>query len=407
MTCAAAVALTPDVMTPSFLDEHARSVLSFYFPACIDPAGGFHQYFRPDGEPERSNRQRHLVGSARLTISFAVGARHFGEPGLLEAARHGVDFLRSAHFNPATGGYAWILDNGQVRDGDNQAYGIAFVLMAHARAAQAGVQAARPLVAETFDFLERHFWEDGASLYAETRSADLQRLAPYRGQNANMHCCEALIAAFEATGERRYLDRATRIAHQLTVTLAQRTQGRIWEHYDAHWQQDFNYNKGDPNNKLRPWGYQPGHFTEWAKLLLQIHHHAPDAWLPARAKDLFDQAMAMGFDAQHGGLYYGVAPDGSICSSGKYSWVQAETIAAAAALAATLGDGMYWCVYRQLWSYVLTHMVDEHFKYWHRNLTRENEVYVDPVAMGRTDYHSFCACVDVSELLRRHPEAAA
>jgi mannose/cellobiose epimerase-like protein (N-acyl-D-glucosamine 2-epimerase family) len=396
----------PSVATPEFLDAHAREVLSFYHPACIDPRGGFHQYFLPDGQPDRANRQRHLVSSARLTLNFAVAARHFGDATLLDAARHGVAFLRSDHHNARTGGYAWIIDDGRVVDGDNQAYGIAFVLMAYARAFQAGVAEAGPLVAETFHFMEQCFWQERHALYADTRSADLMHLDGYRGQNANMHACEALIAAFEATGERRYLDRAHRIAHQLTVTLAWRTGGRIWEHYDADWHQDFSYNQHDPDNKLRPWGYQPGHFAEWAKLLLFVHQHDPQPWLLDRARSLFDEAMATGFDELHGGLYYSVAPDGTPCSTGKYSWVQAETIAAAAFLASALGNGHYWCVYHQLWAYVQDHMVHGQLKYWHRNLTRDNQPSVDVVALGRTDYHAIGACIDVSALLRRRRAAA-
>lgn len=391
----------PDVLSWRFLDDHARSVLSFYYPACIDTdTGGYHQYFKPDGQPDRDDRQRHLVASARLTINFAVASRHYDNADFLAAARHGVAFLRAAHLNPDTGGYAWILNDGAVIDGTNQAYGIAFVLMAYARAFEAGITEARTYIDDAFEFLEQHFWQEPHSLYAETLSADLQVLSAYRGQNANMHCCEAMIAAFEATGERRYLDRATRIARAITVVLASRTDGLIWEHHDQNWNQDFEYNKGDPTNKLRPWGYQPGHFTEWAKLLLMINRHAPQAWLASRARELFDRAMAIGYDAQYGGLYYSVAPDGKVCGHGKYSWVQAETIAAAAYLAVTLSDGLYWCIYRELWSYVLDHMVDTRLKCWHRNLTRTNIVYTDAVAMGRTDYHSICACIDVSNLLR-------
>jgi mannose/cellobiose epimerase-like protein (N-acyl-D-glucosamine 2-epimerase family) len=393
-----------DVLSGAFLDEHARSILSFYYPACIDhEGGGYHQYFKPDGRPDRDNKQRHLVSSTRLTINFAVAARHYGNADFLAAARHGVDFIRAAHRNPETGAYAWIIDKGAVVDGTNQAYGIAFVLMAYARAFQAGMSEARSYIDEAFEFLERHFWDEPHSLYAETLSANLQELSNYRGQNANMHCCEAMIAAFEATGERRYLERASRIARALTVTLAAKTDGRIWEHYDAHWNQDFEYNRDDPTNKLRPWGYQPGHFTEWAKLLLMINSHAPQDWLVARAQGLFDRAMKMGYDAQYDGLYYSVAPDGVVCGEGKYSWVQAETMAAAAFLAVVLQDGLYWCIYRQLWSYVLAHMVDTQLKCWHRNLTRANVVYTDAVAMGRTDYHSICACIDVSNLLRSSP----
>jgi len=308
----------PDVLTTGFLDEHARSVLSFYFPACLDnESGGYHQYFGPDGEPDRANKQRHLVSSTRLTINFATAARHYRDESYLAAARHGVAFLREGHRNPVTGGYAWMIDQGAVIDGDNQCYGIAFVLMAYARAYEAGMAEAYGYIGETFDFLERYFWEEKHSLYADTLSADLTRLSRYRGQNANMHCCEAMIAAFEATGEQKYLGRAIRIARQLTVVLTNDCDGQIWEHYDENWRHDFDYNKGDPTNKLRPWGYQPGHFTEWAKLLLTINRHRPEDWLAPRARELFERAMQIGYDSDYGGLYYSVAPDGSICADGK------------------------------------------------------------------------------------------
>lgn len=399
MVSALASQLQPDVLAPEFLDQHARDVLSFYFPACLDQCGGYHQYFGPDGEPERANKQRHLVSSTRLTINFATAARHFDDQGFLAAARHGIDFLRDAHLNRQTGGYAWIVDGGAIVDGSNQAYGLAFVLMAYARAFEAGMTEAYPYIGETFDFLEYHFWDEKHSLYADTLSADLSALSPYRGQNSNMHCCEAMIAAFEATGERMFLDRAIRIARQLTVVLTADTDGKIWEHYDENWVHDFAYNKHDPNNKLRPWGYQPGHFTEWAKLLLAIHRHSPQAWLVARARNLFDQAMRIGYDSKYGGLYYSVAPDGTVSGDGKYSWVLAETIAAAAYLADALNHGLYRCIYRQLWSYVLDSMVDHRLKYWQRNLTRDNVSHPEAIAMGRTDYHSICACIDISTLM--------
>jgi mannose/cellobiose epimerase-like protein (N-acyl-D-glucosamine 2-epimerase family) len=35
-----------------------------------------------------------------------------------------------------------------------------------------------------------------------------------------MHACEAMLAAFEATGEARYLHRAETLAHNITVRQA-------------------------------------------------------------------------------------------------------------------------------------------------------------------------------------------
>lgn len=396
-----------DCLTPAFLDAQARAILSSYYPACVQTSsGGFHQYFHPDGRPDQGNQHSHLVSCARMTINFAVTARHFGDPGYLAAARQGLSFLRAAHRDSATGAYAWIIDQGRpagnrVVDARVHTYGLAFVLMAYARGHQVGVARAREHMAETYDFMERHFWEDQHELYADELGPDLAQKSTYRGQNANMHCCEAMIAAFEATGEPKYLSRALRIAHRLTVVLASRTQGLLWEHYSPDWQHDFDYNRHDLTDKLRPWGYQPGHMTEWAKLLLAIHRHEPHDWLLSTAHEMFNHAMRLGYDREHGGLYYTVAPDGAVCNDAKYSWVQAETIAAAAYLADAMRQGLYWSVYRELWSYVRQHMVDRQLKCWHRNLTRSNQGFIDTVAMGRTDYHAIGACIDVSQLLRR------
>jgi mannose/cellobiose epimerase-like protein (N-acyl-D-glucosamine 2-epimerase family) len=58
-------------------------------------------------------------------------------------------------------------------------------------------------------------------------------------------------------------------------------------------------------------------------------------------------------------------------------------------------------VYRELWAYVLQHMVDRQIHCWHRKLTRNNQVASDAVAIGRTDYHAIGACIELSRLLQR------
>lgn len=391
------VPVPPNFRSTDFLRDHVSSILSFYYPQCMDyKQGGYFQHFDSQGNVTKDNCQRHLVSSSRLTINFAVAAKLFTDNNYLEAAVHGTKYLRNSHYNEETGGYAWIVKNTEANNEDNHCYGIAFVLMSYARTYEAGVDEVFNAIEETFELMEKHFWREEDQLYVDVIDEKLEKVSPYRGQNANMHCCEAMICAYEATGTKKYLDRAIVIARRITVDLAKQCKGMIWEHYDQQWQVDFEYNAGDTENKLRPWGYQPGHFTEWAKLLLIIHKHRPDAWLILRAKVLFDKAIEVAFDRDHGGIYYGFAPTGDICSDGKYSWVQAETIAAAAMLANTLDNGIYECIYQQLWQYSWTHMIDHRQKCWHRNLTHDNKAFTrTSVAMGRTDYHSICACIEI------------
>ena len=56
-------------------------------------------------------------------------------------------------------------------------------------------------------------------LYIDSFPRDFSAPNPYRGQNANMHMCEAQIALFEALGTPMHLERATAIAHKLCVAL--------------------------------------------------------------------------------------------------------------------------------------------------------------------------------------------
>lgn len=396
--------MLPDFRSREFLLNHIDETMRFYHPRCIDPSGGFFHFFKDDGTVYDATT-RHLVSSTRFVFNYAMAYRQFGKAEYLDAVQHGVAFLRDVHRNPATGGYTWLLrfdkGAGTVLDGTNHCYGLAFVLLAYAHALQAGVTEAAAYLAETFELMEQRFWLEADGLYADEASVDWQTLYPYRGQNANMHSCEALLAAFEATGARRYLTRAATVAHNITVRKAALAGGLIWEHYHADWSVDWEYNKHDRTNIFRPWGYQPGHLTEWAKLLLIMERHkdkldVDSSWLLPHARELFDAALAQAWDHEHGGIYYGFAPDRSICDSDKYFWVQAESIAAAALLAKRTGDGRYWDWYDKLWAYCWQHFVDHGYGAWYRILTRDNTKYSDEKSpAGKVDYHTMGACYEV------------
>ena len=395
---------TPDFRSPEFLRSHIARTMAFYHPHALDPAGGFFHYFRDDGSVYDA-LHRHLVSSTRFVFNHAMAARLFGMPCDIEAARHGLRYLREVHRDPASGGYAWTIRDGVPEDRTNHTYGLAFVLLAYATALKAGIDEAAPWLDETWGLLEAHAWDADAGLYRDEADADWN-YSDYRGQNANMHMCEAMIAAYEATDDARYLERALRLADHMTRRQAALADGLVWEHYDRDWNVDWDYNRDNPKHLFRPWGFQPGHQTEWTKLLLILDGHlrarsSAQDWLLPTARHLFDTAVVRAWDDRNGGLFYGFAPDGSVCDDDKYFWVQAESIAAAARLAVATGDTRYWDWYDQLWSYAWRHFVDHRHGAWYRILDRDNRKYGDDKSpAGKTDYHTMGACHDVLQLLR-------
>lgn len=389
----------PNFRSPAFLRRHIADTMAFYRPHALDPHGGFFHYFRDDGSVYDATH-RHLVSSTRFVFNHAMAWREFGDAADRAAVDHGLAYLRDVHRNPATGGYAWTLRDGVVEDDMNHCYGVAFVLLAYSCGLKAGVEQARDWMDETWKLLEQRFWEPAFGLYRD--EADAQwNFTGYRGQNANMHMCEAMLAAFEASDERRYLDRALLLADHMTRRQAAKSDGLVWEHYDSDWNIDWDYNRDDPKHLFRPWGFQPGHQAEWAKLLLILDCHVDADWLVPTARHLFDTAMARSWDAERGGLYYGFAPDGSVCDDDKYFWVQAESLAAAALLASRTGDDAYWQWYDRLWAYAWEHFVDHEHGAWYRILDADNRKYSNEKSpAGKTDYHTMGACHEVLNVVR-------
>lgn len=388
-----------DFLSTDFLRDHCRRILAFYQGGVIDPSGGFVQNFRDNGRPFDAGF-RHLVSSTRLVVNYALASRLFPGDGYDRVAQHGLDYINRVHWQSETRMIAWTLQDHVPVDMTQQAYGYAFVLLAYAAARQAGLSASTASMDTVWDLLEQRFWQADYGLYADEMSVN-GSLSDYRGQNSNMHLCEAMIVAYEATHEPRYLERAMTLARNISVRQADLTDGLIWEHFTPEFAIDWDYNRDDPKNLYRPWGFQPGHQTEWAKLLLQLHRHAPENWQLQRAKALFDWAWQHAWDDQYGGLFYGIGPDGDWCDDDKYFWVQAESLAAAALLYQATGNTDYRTAYLTLWDYAWAHFVDHQHGAWYRVLFRDNRRVSDrkSEAGAKCDYHTLGACAEVLRAL--------
>ena len=390
----------PDFESRHFLQSHVADTLAFYDRHAIDPQGGFFHYLKDDGSVyDRSHR--HLVSATRLVFTQSMAythTPHTRQERYLEQARHALSHLERFRHprGPLAGLYAWTLHDGQIEDGTVMAYGQAFVLLAFAHAHRVGLCDAQQ-VAQAFERMEHAFFEPAHGAYADeiTPSGEL---IPYRGQNANMHMCEACLAAYAATGLARYLERARLLIDRFVFGLARQSQGLVWEHYHQDWTPDHDYNRGNRDNIFKPWGFQTGHQTEWAKLLLITHAIEASPDYVTRAAELQKAAWTHGWDGEHGGLIYGFDPDMRPYDSDKYFWVQAESFASAWRLWRVTGDEAFRRQYHAIWAWSWEHLVDHQYGAWFRILAADGKKLEDTKSpAGKVDYHTMGACWDVLE----------
>ena len=281
-----------------FLRDHVKHTLGFYERHAFDSQGGFFHHLLDDGQV-RDPGFKHLVSATRHVFNWSMAWRHSGQTRHQEWARHALLHLET--FRRPDGLYAWTVQAGRIQDATVMAYGQAFVLLAQAHALAAGVGSVQA-VAEAFERMETTFYKPADRAYADEITPD-GVLLPYRGQNANMHMCEACLAAHACTGETRYLARAEQLIERFAFELAETSGGLIWEHYTEDWRIDWDYNRDSPGNIFKPWGFQTGHQTEWAKLLLIVHAQRPEPRWLAKAEALQLAAWRHGLaGAKQGGF---------------------------------------------------------------------------------------------------------
>ncbi len=372
----------------------AMGLLDFFQFTAFNPAGGFFtldsagQPFPPEGG---AGVVRQVHDTTRMVHCFAI-AHLLGLPGSDRVIDHGMDFLWKRHRDPKHGGYFWGVDDAKATDPTKQAYGHAFVLLAASSAKVVGHPDADRLLADVADVLHNRFWDAVAGATTEEYAADWTPLGTYRGQNSNMHLTEAVMAAFEATGDRTWLAMGESIA-SLIIGRHARAQGwRVAEHFTPDWQVDRDY-EGDPT--FRPAGTTPGHALEWSRLLVQLWElgDRKHDWLIDAARQLFLKTAEIGWDGKTGGFYYTLDWQDRPARSDRFWWPCAEGIGAAAVLGAVDTDPRFELWYRRIWDFVANHVIDRENGGWFPELDSALKP-VSQVFRGKPDlYHALQACL--------------
>lgn len=344
----------------ALLEARAHELVAFYQYAAPDPAGHFRSLDLA-GTPVPTP-VRDLVGQSRLTYSFALG-HLMGRPGARALAESGVAWLLDVARDKEHGGYRWEI--GAEGDDTKHAYGHAFVLLAAAGAVLAGAARAGELLDDIVKVLDEHFWSEAEGRYREDFTADWRPLEAYRGQNSNMHLVEALLTAYDATGDQVFLDRALSVATHIAHDEARRYGWRVQEHHDATWRPLPEYNKDTPFDVYRPYGTLPGHSWEWARLLVQLHHASPgNGWLLPAARDLYARAFEDAWWPGREHPVYTIDADGTPVIEDVVWWTVAEAITAAATLSEATGEPGYDEDYVRLWAYADRHLIDHEHGGW-------------------------------------------
>jgi sulfoquinovose isomerase len=379
----------------TWLLREAQRLIDFFQHTSIYAGGGFCTLDergapRPAADPARGV-ERQIHDTTRMVHCYAI-AHLMGVPGADRVVDHGMAFIWNGHRDRKYGGYFWGIDDAGPTNATKQAYGHAFVLLAASSAKVVGHPDADRLLADVTGILETRFWENGPGATSEEYAADWSPLGDYRGQNSNMHLTEATMAAFEATGERRYLDMAESIAGLIIGRHARSEGWRVPEHYNGRWEADRSY---DGNPMFRPYGTTPGHALEWSRLLIQLWELGDRRldWLPEAAKGLFRRTVTDGWDPVTGGFYYTLDWNDRPHRPDRYWWPCAEGIGAAAVLAAIDSDPFFEDWYRRIWSFTANHLVDREGGGWIPELGEDLRP-VSKVFSGRPDlYHALQACL--------------
>lgn len=375
-----------------YLMRQANDLFDFFEAASINPKGGFYE-LDDEGLPlNEYNSLRQIHVTTRMIHCAVIGSL-IGRPGSDEIIDHGMDFLWNKHRDQTHGGYVWSIDDDGNGDTAKQAYGHAFVLLAGSSAKLVGHPLADKVIPDVTEVINTRFWDDGVGAVREEFANDWSEISTYRGQNSNMHLTEALMAAFEATGDRAYLTKAERIAQLIIQKNAIPLGHRVAEHFDRNWTVDKDYRH--KNEMFRPSGTTPGHWLEWSRLLYQLWvlGRKEHSWMTDAARNLFRSSIDLGWDKVHGGFFYTLDWDDKPAVREKLWWPVAEAIGAAAFISAHENEDYFQAWYRKLWDYAENHVIDHARGGWLSEL-EEDLKPASRLFVGKPDiYHALQACL--------------
>lgn len=389
------------------------AALPLWAGAGREPSGAFHEALFFDGTPDAEAirrvrvqfRQAYVYAAAELLGLYDGG----GALALaaLERARERAwarpaagDGARQAAGDPVpegAAGWAHLLGpDGSVVDAKRDAYDQAFALFAGAwtwRATSAPFVA--ELVRDTLAFVDRDLAASSGGWW-EAVDASSGGGPELRRQNPHMHALEAMLALYEAFGDRAHLDRARQIYSLFAGRFYDWRAHLVLEYFDLDW-------RPAPRARQR---VEPGHLVEWVYLLREYERLTGES-VGAIADPLYDRALEIGRDKSGFFLVDELDMAGAPTKRTRRLWPQTEAAKAALTQYRATGEGRYFKdALRALEGLRDQYLAAQTRGGWRDAFDLDGRLVADRMPAS-TLYHIFCAAALARDLLRRPPKKRA
>lgn len=299
-------------------------------------------FLRADGQVDLGRPLDARI-SARMTHVFAL-AQMRGIEGAAHLVNHGLAALAGPLRAPNGSWYAEV-----VPTSEHSATPVPRVVFsqraqsamigAAAAAAMVGHGAARDLLADLEADQDQRWWDPSAGAVREEIEAQAGLRSPLRRLSTNLDTAQAYLAAWEATGERVWFDRARSIL-RLVGEIAARCGFALPDLYDQEWRPLPASSDQAPVELIRPGDTLPGLGFKAARLIGQVYAilthmgEKPGPWMIDTATALYDRALADGWTNEGvGGIVYTLDPAGLVAAPQRMHWVVCEAASAARVLA--------------------------------------------------------------------------
>lgn len=269
--------------------------------------GGFLEELSPDGGVTACDFKRVRV-QCRQIYAFSHASVLGWAPGAA-LSKLGYDYL-VAHARQPDGSWAKTLSrDGRVTDPTPDLYGLAFVIFAMAwRYRASGDAEALAHAHATLDFIQRNMRALNGGFVSKLPDDGMLL------QNPHMHLTEACLAAFEASGDQRFLDQARDLVGLFKtklfngVTLGERF-GPDWKRLDS-----------EAGRVL-----EPGHHFEWPWILAQYQRLTGES-VAGYPEALMGFGEKFGLDEHSRAVFDAVRDDGAVVHGASRAWTNTERI---------------------------------------------------------------------------------